>query len=400
MNATATQLKALLRPNPAWVALAGALGLTLLGIAAMETVDAGAAAGQQKNLPIALLGVLILALPHPRVLGHLAYPMFALAIVLLIFVLLPFVPQSIVRPRNGARSWIDLKIYDFQPSEMAKVCYILSLGWYLRYRASHRTLRGLLLPFVIMLIPVMLILKQPDLGTAIVFGPALLMMLVAAGAKLRHLISLLLIGAVLVGVNVAIVLYAPPDWQVLQPHQQRRITSMIKLASGDLSEVQTDAYQQYKAMTLSGAGGIRGYGAERSSTLFEHYYLPEAHNDMIFAVIINRWGLLGGLGVMSLYGLVIGGFLATAAMSKEPLARLSCVGFAGIMLTQVVVNMGMTVGLMPITGITLPFVSYGGSSLLFSFAMIGLAINFGSRRASYMARPSFEFDNSRRGMSR
>ncbi len=399
MSTLGDQARALARPNFAWLTLAAALGLTFIGIAAMGTVVPGSADSQQKNLTIALMGMVIMMLPHPRVLGHLAYPMFIVSILLLIFVLLPFVPQSIVRPRNGARSWIDLKVMDFQPSEMAKVFYVLSLGWYLRYRNNHRTLLGLLLPFIIMLIPVLLILKEPDLGTAIVFGPALLMMLVAAGAKLRHLLSLLLITGVLTVGMIGLVLYGPPEWQVLQPHQQRRISSMIKLATGDTSEVQTDAYQQYKAMTLSGAGGLAGYG-ERSEVLFKHYYLPEAHNDMIFAVVINRWGLLGALGTMTLYLVLIGSMLAVAAASKDPLGRLSCVGFAGIILTQAVVNIGMTVGLLPITGITLPFVSYGGSSLLFSFAMVGLVLNFASRRPAYMARPSFEFDGgSRRGVA-
>lgn len=401
IDAAAERLRDLVRPNFGWLTLIAAVGLTMVGIAAQETVEVmepGIVAAQKRNLVIALLAMGIMLLPHPRLIGWLAYPMFGLALGLLVFVLLPFVPESIVRPINGARSWINLRVMNFQPSEMGKVTFVLALAWYLRYRESHRSFWGLLTPFVFMLVPVMLIIVEPDLGQSLAFGPALLLMLVAAGAKLRHLFSVVGLGAVVIALNVTLVLmtsgvpdepnYAP--W--LKSHQQKRITSMIKLASGDYSEVQGDAYQQHKAMTLAGAGGTRGYGGERAGTFLEFYKLPEAHNDMIYAVIVNRWGMLGGIGVMALYLLLIGSMLAVAAASREPMGRLACVGFAAIFLAQAVINIGMTVGVLPITGITLPLVSYGGSSLLFSFIMVGLVLNFASRPAVFMARPSFEFD--------
>lgn len=398
IDAVIERLQALARPSFGWLTLAAALGLTFLGIAAMESIAPGSAQAQKRNLLIALTGMSVMLLPHPRVIGWLAYPMFGLALALLVFVLLPFVPESIVKPINGARSWINLRVMNFQPSEMAKVTFVLSLAWFLRYRESHRSLLGLLPPFFFMIVPVGLIIVEPDLGQSLAFGPALLIMLVAAGAKLRHLFSIVGLGVLVIALNVGLVLasstsedarnYAP--W--LQDHQQRRITSMLKLASGDTSEVQGDAYQQHKAMTLAGAGGTRGYGSETTAILFEHYHLPEAHNDMIYAVIVNRWGMLGGWAVMGLYLVLIGSLFAVAAVSKEPLARLSCIGFSGIFLSQAVINIGMTVGVLPITGITLPFISYGGSSLLFNFIMVGLVLNFASRRAAYMSRPSFEFD--------
>ncbi|MEO1237461.1 MAG: FtsW/RodA/SpoVE family cell cycle protein, partial [Planctomycetota bacterium] len=133
------------------------------------------------------------------------------------------------------------------------------------------------------------------------------------------------------------------------------------------------------------------------------YDLPEAHNDMIFAVIVNRWGMRGGIGVMLLYLVLIGSMFAVAATTRDPLGRLSCVGFAAIFLAQAVINIGMTLGVLPITGITLPLVSYGGSSLLFSFMMVGLTLNFASHRPAYVTRESFEFDGAagrRRGSLR
>ena len=394
------RLVALARPSFGWLTLAAALGLTFLGIEAMDHIPLDfppdPAGNQQRNLLIALTAMSCMLLPHPRVIGVLAYPLFAVALGLLIFVLIPFVPESIVKPVNGARSWINLRVMNFQPSEMAKVTFVLSLAWYLRYRQNHRTLWGLIPPFVFMLVPVGLIIVEPDLGQSLAFGPSLLVMLVAAGAKLRHLLSLLVIAGLVIGLNVAIVLFAPPQYQVLKPHQQKRIASMIRLAQGDTSQVQTDAYQQHKAMTLAGAGGFEGRGADTSRTLLAYYPLPESHNDMIYAVIVNRWGLLGGVATLGLYLVLIGSMFAVAATHRDPLGRIACVGFAGIFLTQAVINIGMTVGVLPITGITLPFVSYGGSSLLFSYIMVGLVLNFASRQRTFMSRPSFEFDSARR----
>ncbi len=383
----------LLRPHAGWFALLAALGLTFLGIRAIETVSPIYAAKQMRWLPIALVVMGVFMLPHPRVLGRLAYPGFILCLFLLAFVILPFAPRGLVPRINGATSWINLGVMNFQPSEAMRVFFVLSLAWYLRYRENHRRLFGLVVPFVIMLVPVGLILKQPDLGVALVFGPTLLVMLIAAGAKLRHLGAIVGLGVLAVVVNLAIIFYAPASMQLLETHQQMRIKSMVSLASGDDRYVKDAAYQQDKAMTLIGAGGLAGYGAERSEVVIRYNRLPERHNDMIFAVIVNRWGLVGAWGVLGLYLLLVMSILSVASRSKDPLARLSCVGLAAMIVTPATINVGMCIGLMPVTGITLPFISYGGSSLMFSFAMVGLVMNFAGRRPQRLARPSFEFDH-------
>ncbi len=392
MGDVGRQLRALLTPNFAWIALPAGLALAGVGVLAIDTVRPAQAHTQQTlNLPIALLCMLLAMMPHPRVMGRAAYPFFGASLGLLVFLLLPFVPRSIVPVINGARSWIDTPGMNFQPSEMTKVFFVLSLAWYFRFRKSHRSLLGLVFPFILTLVPVMLIMMQPDLGTALVFAPALFAVLVAAGAKLRHLFAIVGLGILVVGANVAIILWAPANMQLLKDHQQRRVRSMIKLASGDTSDIQADAYQQYKAMTLCGAGGVWGLGDQRSRDVFKNFRLPEAHNDMIFAVIVNRWGMAGGVGVIGLYGALIAGFLGVSATTRDPLGRLTGVGFGAMILTQVVVNVGMTLGILPITGITLPFISYGGSSLLFTFIMLGLVLNFASRPRGMMERESFEF---------
>lgn len=390
------RLQMLLKPHPGWYALFAAIALSFVGVLAIETAGEAGNASQQARfwLPVALTVMAICATPRPRWIGHAAYPLFVAVLIVLVIMALPFIPRSIVPLRNGARAWISLgpKI-TLQPSELTKVLFILSMAWYLRYRSSYRTLRGLLVPFFIMFIPVALILKQPDLGTALLFAPTLFVMLVAAGAKLRHLGLLLGLVAVTIGVNVAVALWAPDSMQLLRPHQRARIVSMVSLAQGDTRYIQSSAYQQDKAMTLVSAGGVTGYGAERSETIVKFNKIPHVHNDMILAVIANRWGAMGVFGVLGLYGLLTGSFLLIAARSKDPLAQLACVGFAGMIFTQVVINVGMNLGLLPITGITLPFISYGGSSLVATFIMVGLAINFASRRPAMLARPSFEFDN-------
>jgi cell division protein FtsW (lipid II flippase) len=388
-------LRLLARPHPGWYALIAAVILAWLGTAAIGTVSPEHAQVQSSRwLPIAIGVMLATLIPTPRWIGHMAYPLMGLSILLLAFVILPGVPRSIVPVRNGSTAWINLGFMNFQPSEMAKVGFVLALAWYLRFRDNHRTMLGLLVPFAIMFVPVILILKEPDLGSALLFAPTLFVMLVAAGAKLRHLGALLGIAVLLIAVNVVIVLWAPDSMQVLKDHQRSRIESMYFEWRGDDRMAQSEGYQQRVAKRMVAAGGTTGYGRERAKTIIDYNDLPFDYNDMIFPVIVNRWGLLGGLGTMALYGVLVGSILLVAARTKDPFARIACVGFGGMIFTQATINIGMTVGLLPITGITLPLISYGGSSMLFTFVMIGLVINFAARRPQMLARPSFEFDHN------
>jgi len=399
MDGLQQQLRAILRPHPGWYALLAAAMLTVIGLEAIDTIAPHEARGQLLfSLPIALLVMGFCLLPHPRMLGHASYLIFLVAVFLLAFLLIPGVPHWLVPVRNGARSWINLQFMSVQPSELGKIAFVLSLAWYCRYRSTYRSLLGLLAPFAIMFVPVVLILKEPDLGTAMLFAPTLFVMLVAAGAKLRHMAALAVIGAVVLVVNVAIVAYDPPHratqkipWaHVLQPHQEKRIASLL----WPQRYQDTTAFQPIVAQRMIGSGGLTGMGKERAGTLVRFNRLPEAHNDMIFAVIVARWGLLGGMAVVGLYVVLIASFVLAAVRIKEPFARLAVVGFAAMFFSQATLNIAVNLGLFPTTGITLPFVSDGGSSLLASYAMVGLMINFAARRPAMLARPSFEFDNA------
>jgi cell division protein FtsW (lipid II flippase) len=261
----------------------------------------------------------------------------------------------------------------------------MSLGCYLRFRDNYRTLRGLLAPLVLTLAPMGLILIEPDLGTAMLFVPVLFAVLIAAGARLKHIIAIGMIGLVL-----AVAMYP-----VLQPHQKRRIIAMISQIKGETKHRQTIAFQGHKAQTLVGAGRVAGHQTTYTRNLVKFNRLPEARNDMIFAVICTRFGLIGGIAVMAMYVLFVVGGLLAAGLNRDPFARVLAVGVVAFVFAQAFVNTGMTVGILPITGMTLPFVSYGGSSLVANFLMVGLLLNVGVRRPIIVAHPSFEFDGRR-----
>lgn len=378
-------LAAMLTPNFSWLTLLSAVALAVIGINVISgTTEPQAAAKQTKWLIISLGLMTVMWMPHPKTIGNFAFGTFIFTLVLLVMLLVPGMPNSIVPVRNNARSWLNLQFMLMQPSELTKISFVCALAWYLRHRDNYRTLKGLLPPFFIMFIPVILILKEPDLGSALMFVPALFFMLIAAGARLNHLYALVGIGIAGIALNIIMIYTLPNDMQILKSYQRKRITEFVD-REGD---------QQNRAMRILGSGGIRGYGQDRSKMILKYNFLPENHNDMVFAVVVNRWGLIGGLTVVGLYTIFTGSMLVVAARIKEPFPRLVCVGFAGLLFCQGAINISMTLGVLPITGVTLPLISYGGSSLLSTFLMVGLVMNFATRSRLVLVRPSFEYDNA------
>lgn len=375
--------------NASWLCVIAGVGLTLIGVYAIDVAQnvdgasqlAGEAWRQVVFATIGMLAATFIALPHYRLLSILSWPAMVLIIGLLIFVLLPFVPTAIVRPRNGARGWISLGVTDFQPAEVAKIVYVLVVARYLRFRTQHRKFFGLIVPGLLTIPPVALITLQPDLGTASLFVPSLFAILVAAGARLRHLAIIVLCAA----------LAAPAVYPMLQPHQKVRIEGMIRQIQGDRSSAQDINYQSFTAQTLIGAGQKEGVSDPAARALVHYNSLPERHNDMIFSVVVARFGLVGALGVFGLYLTWIAGALLVAASCREPFGRLVAVGLTGFIGAQMVINIGMNVGLLPIIGITLPFLSYGGSSMLTVWLMTGLIVNVALHRPRPPYRSSFEY---------
>ncbi len=374
-----------------WTLIGSAIALSLLGIYAIDVASGGKSVGLS---PLAMkqgvyLGVGILlaaasAIPSYRRLGPIVWLLYAAAVGLLLFLLIPAVPHSIVRPRNGARCWIDLGPFNFQPGEFAKIAFIVAVAHHLRYRDSYRRVLGFIPPAAITAVPMLLILLQPDLGMASLFVPTLFAMLIAAGAKLKHV-------ALIVALGLA---SAPAAYPFLLPHQKGRIDALIKQAQGDYSGKESSQYQQIKAITLAGAGGVAGLGDRHSRVVLDFNDLPEAHNDMIFSVVVNRFGLLGGLAVIGLMLTWIGSAVVIAGRTKDPFGRLIAVGLAAMLAVQAAVNIGMCLGVAPIVGITLPFISAGGTSMLASLAATGLLANIAIRPPQRLARQSFEFGQS------
>lgn len=374
----------------AWVVVLASLALCAIGMygidlaRALESTPGVWHPMAIKQLALVGIGIgaaVVVALPSYRLLGQLSWVLLALALCLLVFVLLPFVPTSIVRPRNGARGWIDLGPIELQPAEVAKVAYVLVLAWYMRYSKTHRTFLGLLPPAILTAIPVGLITLEPDLGTAGLFVPVLFSVLVAAGAKLRHLGIVVLVAA----------LAAPMTYPMLKPHQKQRIVGLMQQIKGDTSGDQDINMQSLTAQRLVGSGQFDGVGDSKSRALVHFSRLPERHNDMILAVLANRFGLFGILVILGIYAAWIVAALGVAATIREPFARLVIVGFAAFIGAQVFVNIGMNLGIVPIIGVTLPFVSYGGSSMVTAWMMTGLVFGISIRRASMPTRRSFEY---------
>lgn len=382
--------------HPAWLCVLSAITLSILGIYIIDVgvsphipgvevspTDAALVVKQSIFLAIGFFAALVASLPHYRHIRLLAWPAMFVVIALLIFLLLPGVPRWLVTPRNGARAWINLGPLDFQPGEVAKIAFVLVLADFFRYRSNHRTLVGLIPPALITLVPVGLITLEPDLGTALLFVPCLFAMLVAAGARLKHLAAIILIG----------ILAGPLAYPILKPHQQQRIVGLINMIQGNPEGADDINYQSLTAVRLAGAGGLTGLPEAKSRAVVHFNRLPERHNDMIFAVIVNRFGLLGGLATLALYGVWMLGALLTAARCKDPFGRLIVVGFTVIIASQMYINIGMNLALLPIIGLTLPFVSYGGSSMLTVWLMTGLVFGVALRPPARLARPTFEFGN-------
>ncbi len=382
-----TRPRLVMMRNVGWLCVLAASLLSVLGVVAIGTVppapgEPNLALYHIAHLVVGLLAAAAVAVPHYRFAQQASYPLLAVVVGLLIFVLIPWLPEAIVRPRNGARRWINVLVTDMQPSELAKIAWVLALASYLRYRQNYRRLTGLLLPLGLTFIPMALILVEPDLGTAMLFLPTLFAMLVAAGAKLRHLALVMVIGLSL----------APAMYPLLKPHQKNRIKAMFAQVIGDDRYHNDIGFQSARAMTLAGAGRWTGVGRDHAAALITYNALPEDHNDMIFAVVTCRWGMLGAMTVWGLFLLLCGGGLVIAAQCKDPFGRLVPVGLATVFFSQMAINTGMAIGVMPITGMTLPFVSAGGSSLVSAWIMVGLLVSIAMRRQRYLAPEAFEFD--------
>lgn len=379
-------------PELGWLVLACALVLTALGLLGVYVGEAELEGPLRQTIrQIGFLGVGLLAffgvqLIGYRELGRWSYAMYLVTLILLTLLIVaraglnlaPFIVE-----RRNAYRWIFVGPINFQISELAKVTHILALSYYLRYRTNYRTFGGLFMPFVLTLIPVALILKEPDLGTSLLLLPNLFVMLFVAGAKIRHLAVIVLLGAI-----------AAPCFYystLMSDYQRDRILAVVHQRDDNQRWKLNEGYQLHQSKIALGSGRIAGQGFQQAD-FFRHNLLPEEHNDFIFAVIGHQWGFLGGLFVLTVYIVMFAAGLTIASMTTDPLGRLLAVGVCTVICAQMIVNIAMTVGLMPITGMTLPFASMGGSSLITNYMALGLLVSVARRRPLDMAPKPFEFD--------
>jgi len=265
---------------------------------------------------------------------------------------------------QGAQRAINFPLFSFQASELGKVLLILALAALLversrRLRERDTTVRVM----IAALVPAMFVIAQPDLGSGMVYMVIAYMLLFVAGTSWRHLAAL----AALVAVSVAFVLVAAPaaGVNVLKPYQVARLTAFLHPSSNPEKE----GYQQQESKIAIGAGEKTG---AKEPGQISNGFVPESHTDFIFAAVGEQYGFVGAGIVLLLYALLISRALRVLVMSKDLFGSLIAAGVAAMLMFQVFVNVGMTIGIMPITGVTLPLMSYGGSSVITTLLAVGL----------------------------
>lgn len=363
-----------------WLLLALGVGLSLFGVALV-----GAASEGQRldygwlQLRWTVLGtalcLLMLAVPYRTIVAW-RYVIYGVGLLLLLAVLVA---------GSGGRSaqrWLQIGSFRMQPSELMKVVMVLMLAGFIRYRDHHKHFAGLFWPIVLTLVPMALIVKQPDLGTALLLLPVLFVMLWTAGARQKHL-------GILAGVGIAaaVLVYTVPG--LLKEYQKNRIRAFAMQDSGDKALEESHLHHLLASKTVVGAAPAGGLGL--GEDLHAHVGgLAERHSDFIFPVLVASMGHWGVLLLFAMLGLFLFLILTMALRVREPSGRLLAVGLATLFASQSLINMGMTVGLFPIVGMPLPFLSYGGSSLLTSFVALGLLLNVGADHPIEFGRGDFE----------
>jgi rod shape determining protein RodA len=266
---------------------------------------------------------------------------------------------------QGAQRAINFPLFSFQASELGKVLLILALSALIversrRLRERDTTVRVM----IAALVPAIFVIAQPDLGSGMVYVVIAYMLLFVAGTPWRHLAAL----AALVCVSVAFVLVAAPaaGVHVLKPYQVARLTAFLHPSSNP----QKEGYQQQESKIAIGAGGKTGRGVSEGQVA--NGFVPESNTDFVFAAVGEQYGFVGAGLVLLLYALLISRALRVLVMSKDLFGSLIAAGVAAMLMFQVFVNVGMTIGIMPITGVTLPLMSYGGSSVITTLLAVGL----------------------------
>lgn len=290
------------------------------------------------------------------------------ALYLAMVVVLLAVVSPLGSTSRGSQAWIQLGSFQLQPSEFAKFFLIVALAAYLHQHRGDLDAWRLGVALSLAVAPIALVLLQPDLGTALVLAVIVLGMLTAAGVRALHLIVLLAVGLTLV-VGVA-------RAGVLEDYQVDRLTGFL-----DQGAETEETYNVDQSKTAIGAGGLTGQGLfEGTQTKLE--FVPEQHTDFIFTVVGEELGFLGGATLIALFAILLWRMFRAAQLARDLFGTLCCIGVLSMFAFQVFQSVGMSMGIMPVTGIPLPFMSHGGSATIAAFALVGLVANVHMRRFS------------------
>lgn len=352
-----------------WKLIAIVLSIFAFGILILSSATHVNETGNYKQIYVQTMAfglgvglITVMLLFDYNLMGKYYKGLYVISLILLAIVLIPFIGAE----RGGARSWIDLGPIDFQTSELAKLTFILSYAKIVESKKGKLNTLKDIIPVVIYAIPFIgLLLAQPDLGTAIVFSCIIGGMLFTAGLDIK------LIKRVIIGTIIAL----PVMYMMMAPHQKDRIEAFLNPEDPTLK----GNYQVMQSMIAIGSGGTTGKGLYEGSQNQEGF-LPVQESDFIFAVIGEELGAIGMAAMIGLYVLFLTRMIAIAREAKDFYGTLIVIGVMSMFAYQVIQNIGMTVALIPVTGVTLPFVSYGGSSLVTSLANLGLVLNVGMRR--------------------
>lgn len=380
-----------------WTNLAAIVLLMIIGVAFVFSASTASDPGSKLYLRQAVfyaaglgLATIICLVPY-HTLSRFATVIYWLTILALVGVFLFGVE------RYGAKRWISLGFFQFQPSEFAKLGFILMMANFLSRPIDELRLPGVFLKaLAIIALPFVMILKEPDLGSALVFFPIGLVMMFVAGVPVRFLRRFVGGVSILVILLLVDILFAPPKWQIkLEEYQRHRLLVYFgkDFARADASPAEREkarklqrdkSYNSEQALISVGSGGLTGKGW-RQGTQNRYGYLPRAvaHNDFIFSVYAEEQGFLGSVLVIGLYTLVLFTGIKIAGQARDRLGKLLAVGVVAMLFSHIFINIGMNIRLMPVTGIPLPLLSYGGSSVICSLIAIGLLQNVYLYRRSY-----------------
>ena len=332
-------------------------GLIVLYSAAGENV--GIFLGQAARVGLGLAVLVVVAQVPPRLMRAGAPWLFALGVLLLVAVAL------VGDVSMGAQRWLDLKVVRFQPSEIMKLAVPLACAWYLHDRPLPPDLRTVIVVGVAVLVPTLLIAEQPDLGTALLVASGGALVVLLAGLQLRYIF----------GLGALVLAAVPVAWHFMHDYQRQRVLTFLDPQNDPLGA----GYHTIQSQIAIGSGGLFGKGYMNGSQA-QLEFLPERSTDFIFAVIGEEWGLVG-LGVlMVLYLMVIARGLYIAVQAQDTFSRLMAGALTLTFTVYVFVNSGMVAGLLPVVGVPLPLVSYGGTSLVTLMAGFGILMSIHSRR--------------------